>query len=291
MKTSKPHTGGAHVARKRFGQNFLVDRAVIDAIVKAIAPRADDLLVEIGPGLAALTAPLIAARSSLTAVTHPLHAVELDRDLASRLRDRFDASELVLHEADALGFDFAGLVYGPMATPERSLAGQAPDRARLRIVGNLPYNISSPLLFHLHTIADRVIDQHFMLQREVVARMVAAPGTSDYGRLSVMLQVRYDMESLFDVPPDAFDPPPKVTSSIVRMIPLPRESLAIEDQSLFARVVLTAFSQRRKMLRNTLAAYAQAMEAVGVVPTARAEEIAPETYVALANFLASRPHE
>ena len=273
MKHSTPR-GGGHVARKRFGQNFLVDRAVIDAIVKAIAPGADDLLVEIGPGLAALTEPLVVARTALPRVAHPLHVIELDRDLAARLRKRFDASAIVVHEADALAFDFGNL-----------LAGHAQDGARLRIVGNLPYNISSPLLFHLHAIAERVIDQHFMLQKEVVARMVAAPGTSDFGRLSVMLQVRYDMESLFDVPPEAFDPPPKVTSAIVRMIPWPRASLAILDQALFARVVLAAFSQRRKMLRNTLSAYAQAMEAVGIAPTARAEEIAPETYVALANFV------
>ena len=270
-----PRTGGAHVARKRFGQNFLVDRAVIDAIVRAIAPRADDLLVEIGPGLAALTEPLIAARSALPGLVHPLHVVELDRDLAARLRQRFAADAIVVHEADALAFDF-----GVLATRE-------PVYGRLRVVGNLPYNISSPLLFHLHAIADRVVDQHFMLQKEVVARMVARPGTSDYGRLSVMLQVRYDMESLFDVAPDAFDPPPKVTSAMVRMIPWPRESLAIADQALFARVVAAAFSQRRKMLRNTLAAYAEAMEAVGIVATARAEEIAPETYVALANRVAS----
>ena len=264
---------GAHIARKRFGQNFLVDHAVIDAIVKAIAPRAGDLLVEIGPGLAALTEPLIAARAllpaSLPVGALPLHVVELDRDLAARLRKRFDPHALVVHEADALDFDFAALAKN--------------DDEHLRIVGNLPYNISSPLLFHLHAIADRVIDQHFMLQKEVVARMVAEPGTSDYGRLSVMLQVRYEMESLFDVPPTAFDPPPKVTSAIVRMIPLPRESLAIDDQAVFAHIVRMAFSQRRKMLRNTLAAHAEAMEAVGIVPTARAEEIAPETFIALAN--------
>ncbi len=270
MKHSRPR-GGGHIARKRFGQNFLVDRAVIDAIVKAIAPGADDLLVEIGPGLAALTEPLVVARSTLPRVAHPLHVIELDRDLAARLEKRFDAGAIVVHEADALAFDFL------------NIAGHAPDGERVRIVGNLPYNISSPLLFHLHAIAERVIDQHFMLQKEVVARMVAAPGTSDYGRLSVMLQVRYDMESLFDVPPEAFDPPPKVTSAIVRMIPWPRASLAIVDQALFAHIVLAAFSQRRKMLRNTLAAYAEAMEAVGIVPTARAEEIAPDTYVALAN--------
>ncbi len=267
---------GAHVARKRFGQNFLVDRSVIDAILRAIAPRVDDLMVEIGPGLAALTAPLVVARSTLPELAHPLHVVELDRDLAARLRNRFDANAIVVHEADALAFDFAGLI---------QLAAAAHDSERLRIVGNLPYNISSPLLFHLYAIAERVADQHFMLQKEVVARMVAAPGTSEYGRLSVMLQVRYDMESLFDVPPEAFDPRPKVTSALVRMIPWPASSLAITDQRLFARVVLAAFSQRRKMLRNTLAAYAEAMEAVGIAPTARAEEIAPETYVALANRL------
>lgn len=271
MKISRPRAGGAHVARKRFGQNFLVDRAVIEAIVRAIAPRAEDLLVEIGPGLAALTEPLIAARSALPRLAHPLHVVELDRDLAARLRQRFDENAIVVHEADALAFDFG------------ALASREPVPECLRLVGNLPYNISSPLLFHLHASADRVVDQHFMLQKEVVARMVALPGTSDYGRLSVMLQVRYDMESLFDVAPGAFDPPPKVTSAMVRMLPRPRESLAIADQALFARVVATAFSQRRKMLRNTLASYAQAMEAVGIVPTARAEEIAPETYVALAN--------
>jgi 16S rRNA (adenine1518-N6/adenine1519-N6)-dimethyltransferase len=195
-----------HVARKRFGQNFLVDRAVIAAIVAAIAPKPDDRMVEIGPGLAALTEPLLAAREALPSDgRRPLHAIELDRDLAGRLARRFASDRLVLHEADALKFDFASLAEG-----ERSL----------RVVGNLPYNISSPLLFHLREIADRVLDQHFMLQREVVARMVAEPGTADYGRLTVMLQVRYAMEALFDVPPEAFDPPPAVTSAIVRMVPL-----------------------------------------------------------------------
>ncbi len=265
-----------HVARKRFGQNFLVDRAVIAAIVKAIAPRPDDTMVEIGPGLAALTAPLLDARdahqSAVAGTRRPLHAIELDRDLASRLERRFDASRLIVHQADALRFDFASLV--------------APGE-RLRVVGNLPYNISTPLLFHLLESADRIVDQHFMLQREVVARMVASPGTSDYGRLSVMLQVRYAMESLFDVPPDAFDPPPAVTSAIVRMIPLPRDAMAIRDEDRFARLVSLAFSQRRKMLRNTLAAHAEAMEAVGIAPTSRAEEVPVETYVALSNHAAA----
>ncbi len=265
----------AHVARKRFGQNFLVDRAVIEAIVRAIDPRPDDLMVEIGPGLAALTAPLIEARDTHRIgirVAKPLQVVELDRDLAAKLRQRFDAARLVVHEADALAFDFASLVDG--------------ERPSLRVVGNLPYNISTPLLFHLLEVADRVVDQHFMLQKEVVARMVAEPGTSDFGRLSVMLQVRYDMESLFDVPPTAFDPPPRVTSAIVRMRPRPTSALTIRDPARFAAIVLAAFGQRRKMLRNSLASHGEAMEAVGIAPTARAEEIAPQTWIALANHSA-----
>ena len=261
-----------HVARKRFGQNFLVDRAVIDAIVRSVAPQPDDVIVEIGPGLAALTEPLIAAREAQPGPCRPLHAVELDRDLAARLRKRYDANRLVVHEADALAFDFASLVDAD---------------AKLRVVGNLPYNISTPLLFRLLDLADRVTDQHFMLQKEVVARMVAAPGTSDFGRLSVMLQVRYEMESLFDVSPDAFDPKPKVTSAIVRMMPLPASAFGIADHATFARLVMLAFSQRRKMLRNTLGAYAGAMEATGIAATARAEEISPATFVAFANRVAT----
>jgi len=260
----------AHRARKRFGQNFLVDRAVIAAIVKVIAPQPDDAMVEIGPGLAALTEPLIAAREAVPGVRRPLHAIELDRDLARRLASRFTDDRLVIHQADALSFDFATLA---LSDP----------RPTLRVVGNLPYNISTPLLFHLLDQAALIVDQHFMLQKEVVARMVAEPGTSDYGRLSVMLQVSYDMESLFDVPPEAFDPPPKVTSAIVRMIPLPPASSTIRDRARFAQLVTLAFSQRRKMLRNTLEAHAEAMEAVGIAPTARAEEIASDTWIALSN--------
>lgn len=265
----------AHVARKRFGQNFLVDRAVVEAIVRAIDPRLDDVMVEIGPGLAALTAPLIEAREAgIGDVRRPLQVVELDRDLAAKLRHRFDVERLIVHEADALAFDFASLCGDPSTESPPSL----------RIVGNLPYNISTPLLFHLLDVADRVIDQHFMLQKEVVARMVAEPGTSDFGRLSVMLQVRYEMESLFDVPPTAFDPPPKVTSAIVRMRPLPASALQIRDMARFSKLVMTAFGQRRKMLRNTLVDHAEAMEAVGIAPTARAEEIGPATWVALSNW-------
>src|SRR5690554_2834583 len=182
----------AHQARKRFGQHFLVDEAVIDQIVRAIRPEPDDNMVEIGPGLSALTSPLLAAVAKLT-------VVELDRDLARGLRAAWPAERLNVVEADALSVD-----YSAMGAP-------------LRIVGNLPYNISSPLLFHLVDHADVVRDQHFMLQREVIDRMVAEPGSSDYGRLTVMLQARYSIEKLFDVAPDAFDPPPKVVSAVVRM--------------------------------------------------------------------------
>ena len=260
-----------HVARKRFGQNFLVDESVTAAIVRAIAPRGEDSMVEIGPGLGALTMPLIDARRQREIATarQPLHVIELDRDLAARLRQRFASDELMVYEADALGFDFSQFA--------------SDTHAGMRVVGNLPYNISSPLLFHLADFTDAIIDQHFMLQKEVIDRMVAEPGTSAYGRLSVMLQVRYRMEALFDVPPAAFEPAPKVTSALVRMVP--RSDAGIVDFSLFARLVGMAFSQRRKMLRNSLKDHVAELEAIGIAPTARAEEIAPETYVALANRL------
>lgn len=256
-----------HIARKRFGQNFLVDEGIIDSIVSLIAPRAGQTLVEIGPGLGALTGPL------LQACEGPLQAVELDRDLVGRLRVRF-GERLCVHQADALRFDFATL----------KPAGSA--RA-LRLVGNLPYNISSPLLFHLTGFADCVIDQHFMLQDEVVARMVAAPGSRDYSRLSVMLQYRYAMDKLLDVPPQSFAPPPKVNSAIVRMIPHPPERLTARDERRLGEVVHSAFSQRRKMLRNTLSAYRERVdfEALGFELSRRAEDVPVEEYVALANAL------
>jgi 16S rRNA (adenine1518-N6/adenine1519-N6)-dimethyltransferase len=197
---STKHQG--HFARKRFGQNFLVDQGVIDSIVDVIAPKRGERMVEIGPGLAALTEPLIAR---LATPESPLHAVELDRDLIGRLEKRF-GDRLVVHSADALDFDFASL----------ALEGEDNEKPTLRIVGNLPYNISSPLLFHLTTFAHKVIDQHFMLQDEVVDRMIAEPASKDYGRLSVMLQYRYVMDKLLDVPPQSFNPPPKVNSAIVR---------------------------------------------------------------------------
>ena len=218
-----------HQARKRFGQHFLTDDGVLRDIVRAIDPRPGEALVEIGPGLGALTDWLVPKAERLT-------VVELDRDLAARLRKR---PELEVVEADVLQVDFSALA---------AQRGQ-----RLRVVGNLPYNISSPILFHLLEHVDKVIDQHFMLQKEVVDRMAAAPGSKDYGRLSVMLQWRYDIEALLDVPPEAFDPPPRVDSAVVRMVPLATPP-AIDVKRL-GELVAVAFSQRRKLLRHTLGAW------------------------------------
>jgi 16S rRNA (adenine1518-N6/adenine1519-N6)-dimethyltransferase len=257
-----------HRARKRFGQNFLVSPGVIRKIVDAIAPRAGDTVVEIGPGLGALTAPL------LERIDH-LQVVEIDRDLIERLRQKYPADRLTIHAGDALQFAF----------------GVLKQAGPLKIVGNLPYNISSPLLFHLAEVADKVSEMHFMLQKEVVDRMVAAPGSGAFGRLSVMLQYRFHMERLFIVPPGAFDPPPKVDSAIVRMIPrkLGAGEMAL-DEALFARLVTAAFSQRRKMLRNTLRDFGGEawLEAQGIAPTARAETLAVEDYVRLSNALSAQ---
>ena len=254
-----------HVARRRFGQNFLVDQGVVAAIVGAIDPRPGETLVEIGPGLGALTDPLLER-------LQPLHVVEIDRDLIARLKQRYRSGQLVIHEGDALAFDFA------------TLGGD------LRLVGNLPYNISTPLLFHLATYVERVRDMHFMLQKEVVERMVALPGESEFGRLSVMLQFRFHMEWLIDVPPESFDPAPKVDSAVVRLIPRPVEDCRVRDTALLERVVATAFSQRRKMLRNTLRSLVDesALRALGVDPTARAEDLAVADYVRLADWLATK---
>jgi 16S rRNA (adenine1518-N6/adenine1519-N6)-dimethyltransferase len=251
-----------HQARKRFGQNFLVSPGIIRKIVEAIAPRPGDRVVEIGPGLGALTEPLLAALDHLD-------VVEIDRDLIARLSGRFPPERLTIHEGDALAFDFAAL------------------GADLRVVGNLPYNISTPLLFHLADAAASVRDMHFMLQKEVVDRMVAAPGTGDFGRLSVMLQYRFDMERLFKVPPGAFDPAPKVESAIVRLLPKAPALLTARDETMFAKLVATAFGQRRKMLRNNLRELVDetGLEAAGIAPTARAEELAVTDYIRLANLL------
>ena len=222
-----------HKAKKQFGQNFLVDERIIADIISAIRPRPDDNMVEIGPGLGALTRPLLDT-------LRDLHVVEIDRDIIARLARDYPGADpglphrLHVHAGDALKFDFATLP------------------APLRIVGNLPYNISSPLLFHFAEFAERVTDMHFMLQDEVVERMVAEHSTPAYGRLSVMLQYRFHMEKLLDVPPESFRPAPKVNSAIVRMIPLPPGQIAVRDEALFARIVAAAFGQRRKTLRNTL---------------------------------------
>jgi 16S rRNA (adenine1518-N6/adenine1519-N6)-dimethyltransferase len=271
MSTSRQHQG--HFARKRFGQNFLVDLGVIDSIVDVIRPQRGERMVEIGPGLGALTEPLI---ERLATPEAPLHAVELDRDLIVRLTKRFGAL-LQLHAGDALAFDF-----GSLATPG--------DRPSLRIVGNLPYNISSPLLFHLTAFAPVVVDQHFMLQNEVVERMVAEPGSKAFGRLSVMLQYRYVIDKLIDVPPEAFQPPPKVDSAIVRMIPYAPHELAPVDAGVLGEVVAAAFSQRRKMLRNTLSGYRDAVDfdALGFDLARRAEDVAVDEYVRVAQMIAAR---
>ncbi|HEY4541311.1 MAG TPA: 16S rRNA (adenine(1518)-N(6)/adenine(1519)-N(6))-dimethyltransferase RsmA [Noviherbaspirillum sp.] len=254
-----------HTPRKRFGQNFLTDDTVLHDIIRAIDPRADDTMVEIGPGLAAMTRLLLESLSRL-------HVVELDRDLVARLKKNFDPERLIVHEGDALQFDFASI--------------PVPEERKLRVVGNLPYNISSPLLFHLAGIAPHVQDQHFMLQKEVVERMVAEPGSKAYGRLSVMLQWRYYMELLFVVPPTAFDPPPQVDSAIVRMIPL-SQPLPCDVRKL-EQVVTKAFSQRRKVIRNCLAGLFTEQDLIdaGVDPQARPETVPVERFVALANRLA-----
>lgn len=251
----------SHRPRKRFSQNFLIDEAVIGAIVDAIAPRADDAMVEIGPGLGAITRPL-------AAIVKPLHVVEIDRDIVARLRSAFLPERLVIHEGDALEFAFAEL---------------GPD---LRVVGNLPYHISTPLLFHLAESAHTLKDIHVMLQSEVAERMVAEPGGSEYGRLSVMLQYRFDMEKILAVPPDAFSPPPKVDSALVRMLPRSADTSRAQDERLFAETVKAAFSQRRKTLRNTLGNVLTATDfaALEIDPQARAQTLSVEDFIRIADY-------
>ena len=255
-----------HIARKRFGQNFLIDQQVIADIINAVAPKRGDCVVEIGPGLGALTEPL------LKRLDH-LHVVEIDRDIIARLKQRYSPEKLTIHEGDALNFDFASLA---------DVSGNG-----LHVVGNLPYNISTPLLFHLAGFARCVFDMHFMLQKEVVERMVATPGTSDFGRLSVMLQYRFVMDWLLDVPPESFDPAPKVDSALVRLIPRPAQELSAKDETKFASLVLAAFAQRRKMLRNNLKGILgdSGFEQLGIAPTARAEELSVADYIRISNAL------
>jgi 16S rRNA (adenine1518-N6/adenine1519-N6)-dimethyltransferase len=257
-----------HQARKRFGQNFLSDPNIIRKIIEAIRPREGERIVEIGPGLGAMTEPLMEALGHL-------HVVEIDRDLIARLKTTHPPERLTIHEGDALKFDFASLV---------------PDGAPLRVVGNLPYNISTPILFHLAEFADRVKDMTFMLQKEVVMRMVGEPGTEEYGRLSVMLQYRFNMARLFDVPPGAFRPAPKVMSSIVRMVPRPASECTASDYALLGKIVTAAFGQRRKTLRNTLRDFLDEGDftALGIDPGLRGERLSVEDFVRIANHVAGK---
>lgn len=254
-----------HQPRKRFGQNFLTDPHYVARIVAAIDPQPGDRLVEIGPGLAALTRPLIERAGHLD-------AVEIDRDLAARLASDFAPSQLTLHVADALAFDFATL-------------GRA-----MRIVGNLPYNISSPLLFHLAQFDAAIVDVHVMLQKEVVARMSAAPATPEYGRLTVMLQALFRVQRLFAVPAGAFRPAPKVDSAVVRLVPLGSAKPEIADVALFGRIVAAAFGQRRKTMRNALSAICDeaGLRRVDIDPGTRGETLSVGAFVRLANALATR---
>lgn len=252
-----------HVPRKRFGQHFLVDAAIVGRIVETIAPQRGDHVVEIGPGQGALTTPLLARLDHL-------HVVEIDRDLSARLLERHRAERLTVHQADALRFDFAALP------------------APLRMVGNLPYNISTPLLFHAATYAESCSDFHFMLQSEVVDRMVAQPSEPEYGRLSVMLQYRFAIERLFEVPPDAFRPVPKVRSAVVRLVPRALGDLRAASEASFAHVVAQAFSMRRKTLRNNLAGLISSADLVrlGIDPGRRAQDLPIAAFVTVANRLA-----
>jgi 16S rRNA (adenine1518-N6/adenine1519-N6)-dimethyltransferase len=254
-----------HVPRKRFGQNFLVDPHYVDRIVDAIDAKPGERIVEIGPGLGALTDRLLVRAGHVT-------AVEIDRDLAARLRERWSRQQLTLVEGDALAFDFASL------------------GRDLRVVGNLPYNISSPLLFHLAGQVHTIRDLHVMLQKEVVDRMTAAPATPDYGRLTVMLQARFSVVRLFVVPPGAFRPAPKVESAVARLLPLRERAPRIDDFERFSRLVMAAFTQRRKTLRNALGGHvdAAAIEAAGIDPGVRGETLAVGDFVRLANSQAGR---
>lgn len=251
-----------HVPRRRFGQNFLTDQGVISSLVEAISPQITDTMVEIGPGLGALTKPLLAR------LPH-LHAVEIDRDIVAWMQQQYPSGKLTIHNVDALKFNFASL-------------GE-----NIRVVGNLPYNISTPILFHLLDNVANIMDMHFMLQKEVVERMVATPSSPAYGRLSVMLQYRLQMEYLFTVPPEAFEPAPKVESAFVRAVPYASLPYPAKDEKLFAKVVLSAFGQRRKTLRNTLKGLLddEGFKKLNIDPQLRAENLSVAQFVSIANHL------
>jgi 16S rRNA (adenine1518-N6/adenine1519-N6)-dimethyltransferase len=255
-----------HQHKKEFGQNFLNNGRIIDQIVAAIRPKAGDHMVEIGPGEAALTAPLLE-------IVNKLDIIEIDNDLIAPLTRRFsEKPAFCLHHADALRFDYASLLTA--------------DEPYIRVVGNLPYNISSPLMFHLLTFAPRILDMHFMLQKEVVDRICATPGGKTYGRLSVMLQYACETEYLFSVGPENFTPPPKVESAIVRLKPHQQKPVVADCEVRFAEVVKQAFSQKRKTLRNTLKGWldAEQIQACGIDPTARAETLSVAEFVTMANL-------
>lgn len=264
-----------HYAKKRFGQNFLVDKAVINHIVDSIHPQPDDLMIEIGPGLGAMTKPL------LSRLNH-LNVIELDRDIIPKLinncvfSDSANRDKLIVNEYDVLKFDFE-----EFHSRESNSAHQA--QQKLRIVGNLPYNISTPVLFHLLNYRGLIQDMHFMLQKEVVDRIVATPGIKNYGRLSVMLQTYCTAQALFEVPPYAFEPAPKVDSAILRLLPRPEFDEQIDDFSRYEKLVRQAFSQRRKTLKNTLkkTCSAEQIEQAGLSPTQRAEELSVSDFVSL----------
>lgn len=251
-----------HIPRKRFGQNFLIDRQVVANIIQAIHPQKNDRLVEVGPGLGALTLPL------LHLLDH-LYVVELDRDLVELLVQKTPKDKLTVYSADVLKFDFSVL------------------GANLRITGNLPYNISTPLLFHLSKYTASIHDMHFMLQKEVVNRMVALPSSRDYGRLTVMLQYRFEMEQVFVVSPESFQPAPKVESAIVRILPLRQPIHVAKNEKIFAHIVSSAFSQRRKTLRNSLSGCLKPVDfaAINIDPGQRAENLSVADFVAIANYV------
>jgi len=256
-----------HVAKKRFGQNFLTDQAIISSLIEAINPLQNQTIVEIGPGLGALTKPL------LKKINH-LHVVEIDRDIVSWMQNEYAKTAVTIHNVDALKFEFAQLV------------NNIPDE-NLRVVGNLPYNISTPILFHLLDNVAHVTDMHFMLQKEVVERMVAQPSTPAYGRLSVMLQYHLAMEYLITVPPEAFEPAPKVESAFVRCIPHAIKPEIANDFNLFAKVVLAAFGQRRKTIRNTLKDFLNDSDFahLKINSQLRAENLSVKDYVLIANYI------
>ncbi len=251
-----------HIAKKRFGQNFLTDQSVIASLVDAISPKTDDLMVEIGPGLGALTKPLLQK-------VNLLHVVEVDRDIIAWMQKEYANKAIEIHNADALKFDFASL------------------GSNLRVTGNLPYNISTPILFHLLDNVASIKDMHFMLQKEVVERMVASPSTPAYGRLSVMLQYHLAMEYLITVPPEAFEPAPKVESAFVRCVPHASLPFIAKDEQHFAKIVLAAFGQRRKTLRNTLKGLLDddGFAALNISSQLRAENLSLAQFVAISNYL------